>query len=430
VIAAVLALAVAASSPALSPRIAGGEGQGEGGNSAAGIPAVSFDEAVRRSIARAPAVLAAAAEVRRTEGDRGVVRSAALPAVLADAVATRMDGDRTLNGRIVTPRDTTRADLTAQIPLFAPQRWTAWSHASDAVETARLGELDVRRSAAIGAARAYLTVIAQKRALDVARTSADTARAHRDFSDARLRGGVGNRLDALRADQQLASAESLLATAEAAVVRAQEALGIATGEGTALDAASDPDLQQVPADEATTETRADVRAARKRLDDARAVSRDSWLDWLPQLLGSAQAYAQDPSTATSPANGWQAQLVLSLPLFEGGLRPAQKQQRDALVDLASVDLDALGRQARSEVRVGAQGATQAEVALVAARRGSESGAQALTLAQQAYAAGATSNIEVVDAEQRARDAAFAAVFAEDAVRNARLDLLAATGRFP
>jgi outer membrane protein TolC len=40
------------------------------------------------------------------------------------------------------------------------------------------------------------------------------------------------------------------------------------------------------------------------------------------------------------------------------------------------------------------------------------------------------NLEVIDAERRARDAALAAVIAEDAVRQNRLDLLAAAGRFP
>ena len=60
----------------------------------------------------------------------------------------------------------------------------------------------------------------------------------------------------------------------------------------------------------------------------------------------------------------------------------------------------------------------------------EFAAQALKFATLAYEAGASTNIEVVDAERRARDADTAVVVAEDAARQARLDLLAATGRFP
>jgi outer membrane protein TolC len=66
----------------------------------------------------------------------------------------------------------------------------------------------------------------------------------------------------------------------------------------------------------------------------------------------------------------------------------------------------------------------------AARLGAESATKALELATLAYRAGATSNLDVIDAERRARDAATTAVIAEDAVRQANLDLLSAAGRFP
>ena len=55
---------------------------------------------------------------------------------------------------------------------------------------------------------------------------------------------------------------------------------------------------------------------------------------------------------------------------------------------------------------------------------------ALRLSELAYRAGATSNLEVIDAERASRDADTAAAIAEDAARQARLDLLAASGRFP
>ena len=45
-------------------------------------------------------------------------------------------------------------------------------------------------------------------------------------------------------------------------------------------------------------------------------------------------------------------------------------------------------------------------------------------------AGANTNIEVIDAERTALDANTNAAVAEDAARQARFDLLAASGRFP
>ena len=45
-------------------------------------------------------------------------------------------------------------------------------------------------------------------------------------------------------------------------------------------------------------------------------------------------------------------------------------------------------------------------------------------------AGASNDLDVVDAQRRARDADNAAAIAEDAARQARIDLLAGAGRFP
>jgi outer membrane protein len=73
---------------------------------------------------------------------------------------------------------------------------------------------------------------------------------------------------------------------------------------------------------------------------------------------------------------------------------------------------------------------RAEASLAAATNAARLAKSALELATLAYQAGATTNIEVIDAERRARDAETAAAVAEDNARQARVDLLAATGRFP
>jgi len=71
------------------------------------------------------------------------------------------------------------------------------------------------------------------------------------------------------------------------------------------------------------------------------------------------------------------------------------------------------------------------IAFEAVQRADDALAQeALELSQLAYRAGATTNIDVIDAERRALDAETDAAVAEDSSRQARLDLLAASGRFP
>ena len=176
--------------------------------------------------------------------------------------------------------------------------------------------------------------------------------------------------------------------------------------------------------------RTDVRLARSKLDAAAHVERDSWTDFMPVLGFAFQPFYQNPPSLIYPLTGWQAQALLTLPLYDGGLRYGQRRERTALTSEAKIDLDAALRQASSDVRVAFDEVAAADAALKAATDAATAANKALELANLAYQAGATTNLDVIDAERQARDAATQATIAEDAARQARLDLLAATGQFP
>jgi outer membrane protein TolC len=72
----------------------------------------------------------------------------------------------------------------------------------------------------------------------------------------------------------------------------------------------------------------------------------------------------------------------------------------------------------------------ADESLKAARDGATQAAEALELANAMWKAGATTSLDVIDAERRARDADLQRALAEDAARQARLDLLVASGALP
>jgi outer membrane protein TolC len=73
---------------------------------------------------------------------------------------------------------------------------------------------------------------------------------------------------------------------------------------------------------------------------------------------------------------------------------------------------------------------RADESLQSARLGARLAHEALEMTTLAYREGATNDLEVVDAARRARDADVAALVAEDTSRQARIDLLYASGRFP
>lgn len=395
-------------------------------------PAVTFEDAVQRATTRNTNLELAQEDVRRAEALVQQARSTWLPTLSANGTYTRLDSDRELSGRVIAAANSINGNVTLTVPIIAPRSWVTTARAKDDREISKLTLTDTRRQVALVAGRAYLTVIGQKRVLESTVQARDTARAHEEFSKSRFVGGVGNRLDAVRAAQERATSETRVQTQALALVRAQEALGILLGENGPIDA-TDVTLGAPPTLAAAlseAESRSDVVVTKERAESARKSVRDSYADYLPLLTGIAQPFYQNPASLTLPTTGWQAQLLLTIPLFDGGNRYGLKHERDALYNQAKTNLDAALRQARSEVRLGFESVQRADEALVQAREAAKLAQEALELSQLAYRAGATSNIEVVDAERRARDAAIDAAVAEDAARQARLDLLAAAGKFP
>lgn len=405
-----------------------------------GMERVPFAEALARALARNPAAAVALQEVLRAEALVRQSQAAWLPTLSANGSYTRLDADRVQPGtatapaRVLTPQGSLGANLQLAVPVLAPSRWLATGRAKEGVEAAKAGELDSRRTVALAAARAYLAALAARRQTDVAERARDVARVHVDFARSRLQAGSGNRLDEVRAEQELSSTGAALEVQLSGLARAREALGVLLGADGALDAADDPALDP-PADakaalEQLPSTRGDVQAQAARLRGAELAVRDSWADYLPLLTAAFQPFYQDPATLTQPQTGWQAQLVLSIPLFDGGLRYGVARERKALAAEAREQLEGTLRQARSEVRVAFEAVRRADAALVHAREAARLSQQEYELADEGFRAGRLTSLEVIDAQRRARDAAASAVTAEDAARQGRLELLAAAGRLP
>ena len=395
-------------------------------------PTIGLDGAVRSALARNPTAIDAQAELRRAEAIVIETRSAALPTLFGTGTLTQLDGARIYNGVVEIPQSTLNATAALTVPLIVPKPWAQWSQSKDLVTVARASADDVRRTLAVSVARAYLAVVAQKRVIDAATRARDTDRAHFLYAKSRFDGGIGNRIDEVRAEQQLQSDVANLEQQRTNLTRYREALGVLVGAGGALDAL-EPSLQ-APTDPAQAmrdaEHRTDVVAATSHLDATQHAVHDDWTDYSPYLAGVFAPFVQSPATPTVPTSGWQAQLVLTVPFYDGGLRYGQQRERSVNRDEAQATLDATLRQARSDVRTAFDELRRADAALASTRDAARLAEIALDLANVAYRAGAYTNIEVIDAERTARDAETAVAVAEDGARQARVDLLAATGRFP
>jgi outer membrane protein TolC len=405
-----------------------------GAGRAEGPQVVSLSQAVHLALQHNPTFLVAREEIARAQGLLEQARAQSVPTAGGTGFLQQLNAPRGIDAIVTQPASQANLTGTLTIPLVNPRAWALWSHAHENVEVARANSLETRRTIAIATGHAYLGVLAQKRVLDANVRSRDTARAHRDDAHARFVTGQGNRVDEVRASQVLATDEALVEASRAAVVAAQEALGVLAGVPAPLDAQTDPDLAPVPPLEQglseASAKRSDVAAADERRRYAHEVRRDNWTELAPWLTGSFQAFYQEPQTALLPTTGWQAQVLLSVPIFDGGYACGLGKERGALEQEAQFALEGVIRQAHADVRSSYETLFRARSSLSRAQEASRLASEALALTTRAYQAGAFTNIEVIDAEQTARDAEIAAEVAADTERQASLDALAAVGRFP
>jgi outer membrane protein TolC len=404
------------------------------------LPRISLAKAIERATQLNPDNRIALEQIRRAEALITEARSNWLPSLSANGSYTRLDANRTLTGadgvqRILQPRDQFNGNLLVSVPLLAPQRWVQSKRASWEAESLRRDAVEVRREVALAAAHAYVDVMARQRVIEVNQRALENNRAHYDYAHTRFLGGIGNQLDDTRAAQEVASSEVTLQNSLVSLTMAQEQLGVLVGFDGPLDAEDSFVLPSVPPQELTRDAidappRGDVLASRYRALVAKKLLKATWAEFAPQVNGTFTPFYSNPPSPTLPTTGWNMQILVTVPLIQGGMRVGLFHEREAALAQSRVQLEAVVRQAKADVRVAMSAVERADAALLAAGRAAELAHAALKMANIAYEAGATTNIEVIDAERRARDAETNAVIAEDVARRARIDLLSATGHLP
>jgi outer membrane protein TolC len=397
---------------------------------------LSFAEAMRRAFARNPDALVATEEITRARAVVEEVRAGSLPTVTATATLLQLDNARisSVNGSVLSPATQFNAAGTAALALD-PRRWAQWSQARENVNVTRLGAAEVRRQLAVAVGQMYLSVLAQRQVVQADQSAVQNAAAHVEFTKARLEGGNGTLLDFQRATALYQSDRTLLERAQFLLVRLQEQLGILLGENGPIDVTADVQLATAPVEEKAAlddaqRLRSDVHLTRERLAAAAKVRRESWADFMPSASASFDYFYQTPPTQTLPTSGWQLVVSVGVPIYDGGLRYGLLKERRTLEREASIRLDAELRLVSADVRTALVELQRARAALGSALEAAKVSADVVRLTAVSYRAGLSTNIEVIDAQLASLNADVAAALAENNQRQAQLDLLLATGRFP
>lgn len=401
-----------------------------------GVEAITLDEAVRRALAGNPSMKQAAAGILRAEALLQQTRAVSLPSLNASLTTSVIGPVPEFAGQTIVPRSQLNTMLGVAVPLVMPVQWAQRNQAQDEVAVSQRAAEDTRRATAVATANAYLAIIGLRQVVELNERARDNARDHFQYAQQRYEAGLGSRLNALRAQQELSSDEARVEEARLAVRRAQEALGVLVAAEGPVDAAAEPAFDVAPdlltgaSGESAIASRSDIRLVGSQLLAAERVLRDSWREYLPSVTSLFAPQLLTPSGLFAPSRSWSFSVIAAVPIWEAGERRGRERERRAALDSVRAEADAVQRQAQSEVRVAREAVQSMERALASARAAAEQANEVVRITDIAFRAGANTNIEVIDAQRRARDAETGAAIAEHGLRRAKLELLVATGQFP
>ena len=396
------------------------------------MESVTLDQAVERALKNNPTVGQAIQGILRAEALLQQARAVTLPQVNASFTGVVNSTERKFDDVVTSPRMQGTIAASASMPVLAAADWARRNQAKDQVEVANLSSADVRTNIAVATGQAYLAIIAARRQVDVSLRARESALAHLDYARRRLEAGAGTRLNELRAAQEVSSDEARLEVTQYAVRVGQEALGVLMASNGPVDAASEPAFN-VPAaaDEAGwIALRPDLRLFTAEERAADRVWRDSSKDWFPTGVLSFDPQALVPASIFTSARSWRLVVNFSQPIWDSGQRKAVKLVRETNLNNARLALTDLQIRARSEVRLAEDLVRTSERAFNSLRLAAEQAQEVLNITNFAFQAGATTNLEVIDAQRQARDADSSAAVAQNTLMRAQLDLLTALGRFP
>lgn len=383
--------------------------------------------------------LTAELRVDRARAANQQTASALLPSLSVNATgslnpnvnALVFDPDPNAAERDTFVRGEATADLT--VPLSVWKGVPSTQAAQSDTDSARASAADTRASVAIQTARLWLDLVYARERRAVVQQQVDVDTELTTLIEARYRlGDTTSGTDLLQQRQQLASSQSNLPDAEAAIVRAERALNVHLRRPpqaplllTESRLPVAPEQLSLPrpatlvnADPTVQTAVADHRAAKQRTAAARA-------DFLPNLDASASAgYTYNDLQSEAVAETWSVGAQLSVPLFNGGRTRGALKEAKATEQTESFEVQDAVLDLVLEVENALTLYDQRTAEVAADRTALEASQAALTAARADYSAGQTSYNTVLNSLNSQKQAELALLVTRLAQLDAYLDVAA------
>ena len=399
---------------------------------------LSMQDAMQAAVDNNPTVQIFRERVTQAEEQALTQRGALLPNLSARVSGARrrfFRGSFGLGASVTNPIDFYESRLALTQSLFSLSLLQRWRAARTNIEVAGLDSETQKLDTMAVVALAYLEALRVQKAVKARLADVKLNNQLLRLALERKSVGMATQLDVTRAKVQLENEKQRLLVARNAYGRAK--LNLSRGIGLSFDVkvilTDDLQLVSVPpktVDEAlqiARTHRVELKAQKKRERLAALTLSSVVMERVPTLsaTGDVGLIGNQPGDALITDN---VQVLLTIPLFDGGQRAGRISEQRSLVRLEALRTRDVAKQVALEVRDALLTLESTQQQVAVAKDGLRLAFRELLLARQRFAVGVATNIEVTDAQTRvaqARDNLIEALFNFNA---SRVDLARAQGR--
>jgi outer membrane protein TolC len=404
---------------------------------AIGATPLSLEEAVQVALQRneTPAILQE--QVRAAEAARRRVLARVLPSSDLSGTYSRRLRTATPNGAAVRVANALDAQLTFRTRLVDAPAIPLLQGASDDVEAIRSTTEAQRRDFAFDVAQSFLLVLTTEQLREAAEERIELAEGVVGESQERFQAGLATRNDVSRSELELTAARLDHSQLDNDVRQARLGLGFLLGRPVNEPLAPDPRIQGAvagsvvpPMVQTALQHRPEVQAARAEIRAARRRAAEPWLRLAPSvdLLGEMRLTNETGFQGRALDGSLQLRAVWAM--YDGGLRYADADERDAELQQARLRADQLDRSVELEVRAAQSDLEQAHDAVRLAEDRVRVAALNAEETRERFRSGLATALQQADANVQLFEARSAAAQARFGLRAAQLELLRSVGTPP
>lgn len=318
---------------------------------------VTLAEAYRLAIENHEYVRMAGEGVNQADANYDKALSQLLPRLNAEGSYTAYSKEVKSGTFTIQPDDTSRVDVKLTQPLYSGGReWAARRQAIKTLEKMRLGAAGAQEAVMRSTARAYFGALKAGKDVEIKKAALKRAEERRKVSEARLKVGDITKAAVLRAEAVVAGAEADMTKADGELVNARNLLKRLVGVPDDFDLVEPPMMLML----APSHEEAVKAAYVKRLDYRQSALEkgvaEEGVDYAKsgyypslRLEGVYSWKEQNPRTTFFQQESIYGAVVLSFPIFEGGLRIAEVSE--ARSKLRDADLKRLALKRDIELQI-------------------------------------------------------------------------------